>query len=108
MTRTTPPTMPGTFLQLIEYRTSQPEKMSEIIDRWVDAIGAERTARWYIATADRDQSDVFVQLVEFPSYDAAMANSGHPATTAFASALTELCSGDPIFRNLDVLDSKPL
>jgi hypothetical protein len=46
------------------------------------AIGAERTARWYITTADRDQPDTYVHLVEFPGHAEAMANSGHPATAS--------------------------
>jgi hypothetical protein len=71
MTATTS-SVPGAFVQLIEYRTDRPDQMAAIVSRWTQAIGAERTARWCVTAADRDQPGRFVQLVEFPSYEAAM------------------------------------
>ena len=43
-----------------------------------------------------------MQIVEFPSYEEAMANSSLPETGAFAERLAQLCDGPPSFRNLDV------
>jgi hypothetical protein len=97
------PSVSGAFVQLIEYHTDRPEKMAEIVNRWTESIGAERTARWYVTAADRDQPGRFVQLVEFPSYEAAMENSSHPATAEFARALDELGGGSVAFHNLDVV-----
>jgi hypothetical protein len=51
---------------------------------------------------DRDEPGTYLQIVEFPSYEAAMENSGHPETEALAQRLATLCSGPPKFRNLDV------
>lgn len=99
---TTASTRPGAFLQLIEYRTDDPGAMDRIVERWVGAIGAHRTARWYVTTADRDRPGTYLQIVEFPSHDAAMANSDHPATAAFAAELRAACTGEVVFRNLDV------
>jgi hypothetical protein len=95
-------TMPGAFMQLIEYQTEQPEKMDDLISNWITAIGAQRTARWYITAADRDRPGHFIQLVEFPHYAAAMANSDHPATAEFAQSLRQMCGDHITFRNLDV------
>jgi hypothetical protein len=53
-------------------------------------------------TADRDRPGTYVQIVEFPSYQEAMANSGLPETGEFAEKLARLCDGQPAFRNLDV------
>jgi hypothetical protein len=92
---------PGAFLQVIEYRTTQPDRMQMIIDDWAAAIGADRTTRWYLTTTDRDQPDTYLQLVEFPSYEVAMANSQHPATRKFADALNDIAH-DVEFRNLEV------
>lgn len=100
---TSSPTRKGTFVQLIEYRSDRGAEIQRLVEDWATAIGAERTARWYITTTDRDQPDTFVHLVEFPGHAEAMANSGHPATAKFAAALHELSSGDVIFRNLDVI-----
>ena len=44
-----------------------------------------------------------MQVVEFPSYQEAMANSALPETTAFAQKLPALCSSGPTFRNLDLV-----
>ncbi len=96
------PSAPGAFLQLIEYRTDRPDEMRRILGGWLDAIGADRTTRWYLTTADRDQPGRYVQIVEFPSHAAAMANSSHPATATFAEQMRAICQGDVVFRNLDV------
>lgn len=92
----------GGFVQLIEFRTSRIDEVIATTDHWAEAIGASRTARWEITGADRDHSNSYVQIVEFPSHDAAMANSDHPATAEFADRLRKLCEGDPTFHNLDV------
>lgn len=97
------PSVSGAFVQLIEYRTDRPEEMAAIVSRWTEAIGAERTARWYVTTADRDQPGRFVQLVEFPSYEAAMENSSHLATSEFARELKALAGDTVGFQNLDVV-----
>ena len=44
----------------------------------------------------------YVQIVEFPSYEEAMANSELPETGEFAAKLATLCDAPPTFRNLDV------
>jgi hypothetical protein len=36
-----------------------------------------------------------------------MANSGHPATSAFLAELTKICDDEPTFRNLTVLRARP-
>ena len=45
---------------------------------------------------------MYVQIVEFPSYEDAMSNSNLPETAAFAERLGKLCDGPMEFRNLDV------
>jgi hypothetical protein len=49
-----------------------------------------------------------VQVVEFPSYEDAMANSELPETASFAERLRTLCDGPLLFRNLDVLSVEDL
>ena len=76
--------------------------MQRILDRWLESIGSARTTRWYLTTADRDQPGRFMQIIEFSSYAAAMANSCHPATATFADELRAICRGEIVFRNLNV------
>ena len=93
---------PGAFVQLIEFETDRIAEWDVIGDRWAAAIGAQRTVRWSMMSADRDHPGQHVAIVEFPSYTEAMANSGHPATAAFLKELQSISSSEPQFRNLDV------
>ncbi|MBV9920341.1 MAG: hypothetical protein JOY78_05730 [Pseudonocardia sp.] len=102
------PSAPAAFLQLIEYRTYRPEEMEPILARWLDAIGAERTARRYLTCTNRDHPDRFVQIVEIPCHAAAMANSCHPATATFATELRTLCDSEIVFHNLDIQAARDL
>ena len=93
---------PGAFVQLIEFDTDRIDEWGPIVERWATAIGAQRTAHWSVLGADRDRPGRHVAVVEFPGYPAAMANSEHPATQAFAKELRAICTSEPTFRNLDV------
>jgi hypothetical protein len=90
------------FIQVIEITTTQPEQMQVLVDEWSARTEGRRTACRATFTADRDRPDTYIQLVEFPSYEAAMANSGLPETGEFAEKLTRICDVPPTFRNLDV------
>ena len=95
-------TSPGAFVQVIEFRTQRIDEFEQIEDRWVEAIGNDRTAQWAITGADRAERGRYLQVVGFPNYDAAMANSKHPATDRFARMLAEICDGEAVFHDLDV------
>jgi hypothetical protein len=47
-------------------------------------------------------------VVEFPSYEEAIANSGLPETTASAEKLPALCVSGPTFPNLDLVHADEL
>jgi hypothetical protein len=108
MTDLTGPSAAGAFVQMIEFHAEDSRVMEPILQRWLTAIGAERTARWYITAADRNRQGTYIQLVEFPSHAAAVANSDHPATAQFAAELRAACSRDLTFRDLDVVTAAPL
>ncbi|GAA1200491.1 DUF1059 domain-containing protein [Prauserella alba] len=95
-------TAPGAFIQLIEFRTDRIDEVEALAREWAEEIGADRTARWGVTTSDRDRAGTYIEMVEFPSYEAAMANSANPATSKFAERLQKLCEGEPRFLNLDV------
>jgi len=93
---------PGSFVQVLEFRTDAPERLDELIDGWVEAIGGDRTAQWFVMGTDRDRPGTYVEVVGFPSHEAAMRNSDHPATGQFAAKLADVCDGPPAFRNVEV------
>jgi hypothetical protein len=92
----------GGFVQVIEFRTRRYPEFQEIEDRWRDAIGDDRTARWAVTGADRNNPDAYLQIVGFDDYDSAMANSKSPVTGRFAQELSSVCEGEAVFHDLDV------
>jgi hypothetical protein len=91
------------FIQIIEYKTSRIDELNAVLDGWLEASKGKRSSTRGVQTKDRDANNTYVQIVEFPSYEEAMANSNLPETGEFAAKLAALCDGPPTFRNLDVL-----
>ena len=90
------------FIQVIEVITKRPEEIQVLVEEWSARTEGRRSACRSTLTADRDRPGTYVQIVEFPSYREAMANSSLPETGKFAEKLARLCDGLPVFRNLDV------
>ena len=91
------------FIQIIEYKTKRIDELNEALDQWLEATKGKRAATRGIQAKDRDATDTYVQMVEFPSYDEAMTNSNMPETSEFADKLASFCDEPPTFRNLDVV-----
>jgi quinol monooxygenase YgiN len=91
------------FIQLIEITSSRVSEIEALTEEWRAQTEGQRTAMRATLTQDRDRPGTYIQIVEFGSYEDAMANSRLPATTAFAQRLAALCDGPPVFRNLDVM-----
>lgn len=91
------------FIQLVEVVSSRREEIEDMVSEYIEQTEGRRKARRGTLTEDRDRPGTFVQIVEFDSYEDAMANSNLPETTAFAERLAKLCDRPPAFRNLDVL-----
>jgi quinol monooxygenase YgiN len=91
------------FIQFIEFETSDIAAFRAEVKKWETDSAEWRTATRATLSADRDRPGNYVQIVEFPSYEAAMANSNDPRTAEFAARLAKMTNGAPGFRNLDVL-----
>jgi len=90
------------FIQTIELTTTRIDEIEQLMDEWVEKTTGKRKARRGTLTADRDRANTYLQIVEFPSYEEAMANSDMPETSELAEKLTKLCDAPAVFRNLDV------
>jgi hypothetical protein len=90
------------FIQLIELVTTRPEEVEALVEEWRAQSAGRRTAQRGTFTQDRERPNTYLQIVEFPSYEDAMANSDLPETASFAERLGQLCDGPMVFRNLDV------
>ena len=98
----------GAFVQVIEFRTTQLPEFQALEDRWLEEIGSDRTAQWAVTGAERGTPDRYLQIVGFPDYESAMANSKHPATSRLAEQMAEVCEGEAAFHDLDVRRVRPL
>jgi len=90
------------FIQIIEFTTSRADELDAMLDEWLERTQGKRTATRGVEARDRDRPNTYVQIIEFPSFEDAMANSELPETAEVAARLAELCDGPPTFRNLDV------
>jgi hypothetical protein len=96
------------FMQIMEMRTSRLDEVQAVLDEWRTTTAGRRTAQRSITGRDREGDDVYVAVVEFPSYEAAMTNSELPETRQLAEKLAKLCDEPPTFRNLDIIRQEDL
>jgi len=90
------------FVQLIEFQTDRIDEFDAAVDEWIAESEGWRAPTRSLRTKDRDRPGTYVQVVEFPSFEAAMENSARPETSRLAERLAALCTAEPTFRNLDV------
>ncbi|MEV4559573.1 ester cyclase [Kitasatospora sp. NPDC049285] len=92
-----------TFVQIVECRTERPDELNRLMDSWIEMTEGKRTATHTMVGADRDDARHVVEIVEFPSYEAAMRNSGLPETDRVFQEMVALCQEPPTFTNLDLV-----
>ncbi|GAA0472622.1 ester cyclase [Streptomyces stramineus] len=96
------------FLQLVDCKTRRYEDMDRLMDSWLELTEGKRTATHSIVGRDRADGDHYVEIIEFPSYEAAMKNSGLPETNRVFEEMVALCDGTPTFTDLDVVRDEQL
>ncbi|WP_354639584.1 ester cyclase [Kitasatospora camelliae] len=92
-----------TFVQIVECKTDRVEDLNSLMDSWAEQTEGKRTATHTIMGTDRDNARHVVEIVEFPSYEEAMRNSGLPETDRIFHEMVALCDEPPTFTNLDVV-----
>ena len=96
------------FLQLVAFTTSRIDEVNVLADQMrLSKENATGLVRRGTFTADRDRPDHYVSIIEFDSYDLAVANANHPESALFSSRMAALCEGPPTFYNLDVMGTWP-
>lgn len=93
------------FVQIIEYTTSREDEVEALLKETLAATEGRRTRTRGMRCSDRDKANTYVNIVEFPSYEAAMKNSEMPEISAMAEQMAKLCDGPATFRNLDVIET---
>lgn len=90
------------FIQTIEFSTTRIGELQNLMDQWLANSGGRRTARRSTLTADMDNPNTYVQIVEFSSYEDAMKNNALSETAEFAEMAAKLVDSGPVYRNLNV------
>ena len=91
------------FMQVIEYRTSQFDEVSKLVDAWLAQTEGKRTMAQGFTGSDSEEPDKYVDVIVFPSYEEAMRNNDLPETQALAGKMVSLCDGEVTFYNLDLV-----
>ena len=91
------------FVQIIEFRTTRIDEIRALAAE-MPSDGRNAVVRATV-TADRDRPGYYLNIVEFGSYDEAMANSARPEVNTFATRMAALCDEPPRFYNLDLLET---
>jgi hypothetical protein len=94
------------FVQIIEFRTTQPDQMRAVGEEWEKATEGKRKTRRRVFTQDRENPGRHFIMAFFDSYEDAMENSALPETDALSKKMMGFADGPPTFYNLDVLEER--
>lgn len=96
------------FIQIIEYETEHPDEVIALMNRSSAAQPDPQGGfTRFAVTQDRGNLARYLVIVEFPSYEQAMANSAEPEVGEMAQQMARLLTRGPIYHNLDVLRITP-
>lgn len=97
-----------TFVQIVDCKTRRYDDMNRLMDSWVARTEGKRTATHAVVGRDLADAEHYVEIIEFPSHEAAMANSDLPETNRIFEEMVALCDGAPSFTDLDVVRDEQL
>jgi hypothetical protein len=98
--------MQMSFVQIIEFRSTNIDAMQEVADRWEKATAGKRTAGRRLLCRDRKDANRYFNVVFFDSYESAMQNSNLPETQQLSQEMMKFAAGPPTFYDLDVVDDR--
>ncbi|GGP42551.1 hypothetical protein [Streptomyces melanogenes] len=99
------------FAQIIDFETERADEMRELIRQYEEtarAQGRKLGPSHRTLLRDRANPNRYLAVVEFDSYEEAMANSDAPETTELAKQLAALSTRPPAFTDCDVAESEDL
>jgi hypothetical protein len=86
-----------TFVQIIEFRTSNIEPTHQINEQWRQATEGTRTVRRELLARDHSDPSRYFAIAFFGSYGSAAENSSLPETRAAAALHMQTSEGPPVF-----------
>ena len=94
------------FIQILEFRTSDIDKMRALENEWRDATVGKRTLRRSILCRDCNDENRYLVFAFFDSAESATVNSALPETTRFATEASEIVDAPIAFQDLSVVDDR--
>jgi quinol monooxygenase YgiN len=94
------------FIQILEFRTSNFEKVQALDEEWRRATEGKRTLRRSIAGRDRNDPNRYLVIAFFDSAESAATNSELPATAAFANQVNAIVDAPLVFQDLDIVEDQ--
>ena len=94
------------FVQIIEFHTSDIERVRQVNEDWRRATEGKRTVRRELLARDHSDPSRYFAVVFFDSYESAMGNSNLPETMAAAEQYMKMSDGPPVFHDLDILEDR--
>ena len=92
------------FVQIIEFRSSDVDKIQALDHEWRQATEGKRTLRRSIMCRDRNDANRHLVLAFFDSPDSANVNSELPETAAFATQVSTIVDAPLVFQDLDIIE----
>lgn len=91
------------FVQVIEGRVKDPERVHSALDTWATQLASGATG-WLGSTAGTTDDGKFIAVARFESEDAARANSDRPEQDRWWSETSQLFTDEPKFRDSTEVD----
>ncbi|WP_202909629.1 hypothetical protein [Mycobacteroides abscessus] len=88
------------MIQLIEYWTESFDDVDNLLTDWIQNSQGQRTAKRTRVGQDRNESNHYIEILEFNSVDDAERNSQLPSTDAIHERFVKLCTQGPVFTDL--------
>ncbi len=94
------------FMQTIEIRTSNFDKIQALDEEWRKATEGKRTLRRSLVCQDRNDPNRYLILAFFDSPESAAKNSELPETAAFANQTGAIADAPLAFQDFDVIEDR--
>ncbi|MEU6142187.1 hypothetical protein ABZ848_17685 [Streptomyces sp. NPDC047081] len=94
---------PTKFVQIIDFESDRFDEMRKLAEEMDERFAGRSGGPTHrLVLKDRNQPNHYLVVMEFNSYEEAMANSDAPETTEFAQRMAALCTRPPSFTDCDL------
>ncbi len=99
------------FVQIIDFESQRYDEMKALLEQFEQKMrsqGGSGGPTHRIMLQDRERPGRYLAIIEFESYEDAMANNERPEVAELNEQLTAMATRQPVFTNCDLKDSREL